>query len=202
MPADNRQRQRQHAAELAARHIRQGGLDMASARHKAARQLGLSLREGNPQLPSRQDIERALASQLSLFGASDRVSELRLKRQGALEAMSFLQAFAPRLCGAVLDGSAQQHDPVIIQLHADSPEEVALFLHEQQLQAQAGNCRALLAQHSQLLPCWKLVVDEIAFELQALPRSALQQPPRHSIDGSALVRANTEQLRQLLASTR
>lgn len=194
-------RQRQQAAELAARHIRQGGLDMASARHKAARQLGLSLREGSAGLPSAREIEQALATQLKLFGADDRVEDLQRKRLAAAEAMAFLQHFSPRLCGAVLDGSAQHQDPVVLHLHADNPEEVAVFVHEQQLPAQLGSARLQLADGRHTLDCWKLVVDGIAFELWVLPRSALQQPPRQPLGDAALPRASLRQLRQLIAST-
>lgn len=194
-------RQRQQAAELAARHIRQGGLDMASARHKAARQLGLDLREGNAGLPSAREIEQALATQLELFGADDRGDNLQRKRLAAAEAMAALQQFSPRLCGAVLDGSAQHQDPVVLHLHADSPEEVAVFVHEQQLPARLCSARLQLADGQHTLACWKLVADDTVFELWVLPSSALQHPPRQPLGHAALPRANLKQLRQLIAST-
>jgi hypothetical protein len=196
MTADHHQRQQ--AAELSARHMRQAGLDMAAARKKAARQLGLDLRPGNPLLPSRREIEQALASQLSLFGADDRSQQLAHKRQAAREAMQFLQAYAPRLAGAVLDGSAQAHDPVIVHLHADNPEDVTLFLHEQRLPAQLDQARVHLADGNLDVPCWTLTVDGTVFQLWVLPLQALRSPPRHPLDHTPLPRANTAQLSQLL----
>jgi len=189
---------RQHAAELAARHIREGGMDMASARSKAARQLGLSLREGNPALPSRRDIQSALASQLALFQTGDARQALADKRHAALQAMDFLQRFSPRLCGPVLEGSAQPGDPVMLHLHADTPEDVALFLHDQQLPARLGHAPLRLSNGVELLPHWQLVVDGTSFQLWVLPPHALRAPPLDGVDHRPLARASAAQLRALL----
>lgn len=192
-------RLRRHAAELAARHIREGGMDMRSARNKAATQLGLSLREGHPDLPTRNEIEQALASQLNLFAHPDRPQHLLHKRQAALEAMQFLHGFSPRLSGAVLDGSAQAHDPVIVHLHTDTPEAPGLFLHEQHLPAHQDAGQLQLVDGSvQQTPCWTLQVDGTTFQLWVLPMHALRSPPANPIDGSALPRASASQLQQLI----
>lgn len=173
-------------------------MDMASARSKAARQLGLSLREGNPALPSRRDIQSALASQLALFQTGDARQALADKRHAALQAMDFLQRFSPRLCGPVLEGSAQPGDPVMLHLHADTPEDVALFLHDQQLPARLGHAPLRLSNGVELLPHWQLVVDGTSFQLWVLPPHALRAPPLDGVDHRPLARASAAQLRALL----
>lgn len=198
MPSNSRLRRQ--TAELAARHMREGGLDMAAARNKAARQLGVDLREGHPDLPARREIEQALGSQLQLFARPGHADQLQQKRLAALEAMQFLHAFAPRLAGAVLDGTAQAHDPVILHLHADNPEEPGLFLHEQHLPAQLDHGRLQLLDGSQHdTPCWTLTVADISFQLWVLPRHALRTPPANPLDGSVQPRASASQLQQSLS---
>lgn len=197
MPSNSRLRRQ--TAELAARHMREGGLDMLAARTKAARQLGVNLREGHPDLPARSEIEQALGSQLQLFARRGHADQLQQKRLAALEAMQFLQAFAPRLAGAVLDGTAQAHDPVILHLHADNPEDPGLFLHEQHLAAQLDHGRLQLVDGSQYdTPCWTLTVADIVFQLWVLPMHALRNPPTNPIDGSPLPRASASRLQQLI----
>ena len=193
MPSTSRLRRQ--TAELAARHMRESGLDMAAARNKAARQLGVALREGHPDLPARREIEQALGSQLDLYAGPGHADQLQQKRRAALEAMQFLHAFAPRLTGAVLDGTAQAHDPVILHLHADNPEEPGLFLHEQHLGAQLDHGRLHLVDGSHHdTPCWTLTVAGITFQLWVLPRCALRTPPANPVDGSAQHRASASQL--------
>lgn len=197
MPSNSRLRRQ--TAELAARHMREGGLDMLAARTKAARQLGVNLREGHPDLPARSEIEQALDSQLQLFARRGHADQLQQKRLAALEAMQFLQAFAPRLAGAVLEGTAQAHDPVILHLHADNPEDPGLFLHEQHLAAQLDHGRLQLVDGSQHdTPCWTLTVADIVFQLWVLPMHALRSPPANPIDGSPLPRASASRLQRLI----
>lgn len=195
-PASHR-RQRQQASELAARLMREHGLALAPARDKAVRQLGLPLQPGHPAHPGRSEIEQALAAQLRLFAPAGQAGQLAGKRAAAMEAMAFLAAFAPRLAGGVLDGSAQGHDPVVLHLHADAPEDAALLLHELPQPPRPGSARVRLPDGPLTVPCWALNVDGIDFQLLVLPRSALQHGPRHPADGSPLPRASLAQLRLL-----
>lgn len=197
MPSPSQQRLRQQASELAARLMREHGLALAAARDKAMRQLGLPLQPGHPAQPGRAEIEQALAAQLRLFAAPGQAGQLAAKRSAAIEAMEFLAAFAPRLAGGVLDGSAQGHDPVELHLHADAPEDVAVLLHELPRPPRLGSARVLLDDGPLPVPCWSLSVDGIDFRLLVLPRQALQHGPRHPADGSALARASLAQLRLL-----
>lgn len=192
-------RQRQQLAELAARFIREDGLDIARARDKAARRLGLGVGPGNPQLPGTAQIQAALQVQLALYGGTRR--HLRLQRQAALEAMDFLRPFSPRLAGPVLDGSAQAHDPVCLHLHSAAPEDVAQFLHDTPFAHRLATRQLRLPPGRRLdVPCWLLRVDEQDFELWVLPDSALRHGPLQPLEDAPLPRAGLAGVRALLAA--
>ena len=115
--------------------------------------------------------------------------------------MQFLQAFQPRLGGAVLAGTADASTPVVLHLHCDDPDAVQRFLHDQRIPAEARTSLLQLAGHAsrQPYPRWEFAADGIAFELIVLPEDALRHPPVSSDDGKPLPRATLAQLRQLLA---
>lgn len=198
-PSSRNSRERQLIAQEAARLIAEGGIhDLEHARRKAAGKLGISSEVLWPRL---SEIEQALREHQLLFASSSQPGALRAHRESALQAMRFLQAFQPRLAGAVLSGVASSDSPVILHLHCDDPDAVQRFLHEQRIPAEARSWSLRLAGHSsrQYYPGCEFAADGIAFELVVLPEDALRQPPVSADDGKPLPRATLAQLRQLLA---
>ncbi|MGE8225832.1 MAG: hypothetical protein ACN6RK_08600 [Stenotrophomonas sp.] len=192
-------RERQLIAQEAARLIAESGIhDLEHARRKAASKLGISSEALWPRL---SEIEQALREHQFLFASSNRPGALRAHRESALQAMQFLQAFQPRLAGAVLSGLATSDSPVILHLHCDDPDAVQRFLHEQRIPAEARTWPLRLAGHTsrQHYPGCEFAADGIAFELVVLPEDALRQPPVSADDGKPLQRATLAQLKQLLA---
>ena len=63
-----------------------------------------------------------------LFQGPEQRARLLQLRRAALEVMEALAEFRPYLTGAVLSGSAGQHDDITLQLFADSAKDVAIFL--------------------------------------------------------------------------
>lgn len=192
-------RERQLIAQEAARLIAESGIrDLEHARRKAATKLGISSEAAWPRL---SEIEQALREYQLLFASDSQPGALRLRRESALQAMQFLQAFQPRLTGAVLSGVAVGDSPVILHLHCDDPDAVQRFLHEQRIPAEARTWSLRLAGHSskQLYPGCEFAADGIAFELVVLPEDGLRQPPVSADDGKPLPRATLVQLKQLLA---
>ncbi len=100
------------------------------ARQKAASRLGCRDRA---KWPDNQDIEQALQDYQRLFQAHRQPLDLQRLRRRALEAMENLQAFSPRLVGAVLRGTADHDTPVRLHIYADSPEQVILHLLDQRI---------------------------------------------------------------------
>jgi hypothetical protein len=196
---DPRTRQRrQQLAQEAARLLATGAQhDPAQALRKAAARLGI---RDEAAFPGGDEIREALAAHQRLFGGEAPASRRQALREAAQEAMAFFAAFDPRLAGAALDGPVDAHTPVSLHLHADDPDEVARFLHDQRIPAEQATRRLRLARdQAQALPCWEFAAGGIAFELWVLPRSALRQPPLEPLEDRPLRRASASALRQLIA---
>lgn len=193
----HRERDRRAIAALAARLMAEGGRDLATARRKAAAKLQVA---DESAWPANDEVEAALREHQRLFMAGVQPRALLRRREAALEAMAFFQAFDPRICGPVLDGSADQHSPVELHLHAEPPEAIALFLHEQRIPADEGQ-RSLRLGGGRTLkaPCWRFSADGLAFDLVVLPPDALRQPPLGE-DGHPLPRATAAALRSRMAA--
>ena len=197
-PSTSSDRRRDQVAREAARLLAQGAPDLAGARRDAARRLGVT----DPRaLPSAADIREALRAYRELFGGGLTPAHLAGRRRAALEAMDALAAFDPRLAGPVLDGSAGEHDPIVLHLHADEPDAVARHLADQGILARQGRARARLGDRLvDTLPCWHLEAGGLAFELWVLPASAARQAPRDTLDGEPIQRLGPPALARLLAS--
>ncbi len=130
MPSQNNDllQLRAEIAATAARMIAQDGADYATARRKAARQV-LGVDQPAPNLmPDNLQIEDEVRKYQSLFGGSAHAERVRALRETALQVMDALADFRPYLTGAVLNGTAGEHDDIHLQLFADSAKEVEIFL--------------------------------------------------------------------------
>jgi len=193
-------REPQLIAQEAARLIADSGVhDFEQARRKAAARLGIHEQALWPKLA---DVEQALREHQLLFASTRQPGALRERRESALQAMQFLQAFQPRLVGPVLSGVAGDSSPVTLQLHCDDSEAVQRFLHEQRIPAEERAWLLKLAGQPsrQHYPGWEFAADGIAVELVVLPEAALRQAPVSPDDGKPVARASLAQLRQLLAA--
>ena len=119
---------RNEIALSAARMIAQDGADLDTARRKAARQvLGVTPPKPN-MLPDDGQIEDEVRKYLALFGGAAHAERLAHLRATALQVMEALADFNPYLTGAVLNGTAGEHDDIHLQLFADSAKEVEIYL--------------------------------------------------------------------------
>ena len=125
---DRVQRNRVLIAQEAARLMSEHGIrDFHRAKLKAAERLGIL---DTQALPRNHEIEQALREHQRLFQAESQPRLLQQRREAAVEAMRFLQAFEPRLVGAVLEGTADTHSAICLHVFSDDPEAVGLYLHE------------------------------------------------------------------------
>ena len=191
--------QRQQLAQEAARLLATGAQhDPARALRKAAERLGI---RDETLFPGGDEIREALQVHQRLFGGGAPASRRQALREAALEAMAFFAAFDPRLAGAALDGPVDAHAPVCLHLHADDPDAVAHFLHDQRIPATQATRRLRLARaQATPLPCWEFAAGGIAFELWVLPISALRQAPLEPLEDRPMRRATASALRQLIAA--
>ena len=114
-------------AATAARMVVDEGLEYASAKRRAARELG---RRSNrrAELPSNEEVEDEVRTHIALFCAETQVAELRAMREAALIWMERLADFRPHLSGAVWRWTATKLSAVLIDLYCDDPKAAQIAL--------------------------------------------------------------------------
>jgi hypothetical protein len=189
---------RRRIAQEAARVMAQsGGRNFLQAKRKAAEQLGVS---DARHLPSNREVEDALAAYQRLFLAERQGEELQRLRRTAAEAMRFLAAFAPRLVGPVLEGTADTHSEVNLHLFSDSVEEVGHFLRERGVPAALSERRLRLAAEVYAgQPEYRFLAGGVPIALTVFAGPAGRQSPLSPVDGRPMRRASLAELERLLA---
>ena len=195
-----RRARRQRIAVEAARLMATHGLqDSREAARRAPRLLGA---DEARDLPEHAEVIAQLRDYQRLFRREAQPGALRARREAALEAMQFLSEFAPLLHGAVLDGTADEGTPVLLQVFSEDPDAFARFMLEQRwpqrLQTASTRLRVRRDGH-QDFSSWRFVAEGIDFEVVALPPALQRQAPLGP-DGRPMARANATQLRQLMGS--
>lgn len=194
---DRRDDQRQRIAAEAARLISELGLrDYHQAKLRAAQRLGI---HDERHLPRNTEIETALREYQRLFGGEERLAYLRQLRETAVEALRFFERFEPRLVGAVLEGTADQHSAVCLHLHSDDRDSLPLFLAEHGIPYdQIDRQLRWSDDEAERFDAYRFSADDIPMDLTVLPLSALRQAPLDRIEGKPMRRANLAAARQLL----
>jgi len=198
--ATQTRKRRHQLAHEAARLMAEGGIrDYHQAKLKAATRLGI---HDDASLPRNTEIEDALREYQRLFAGADHGAQLRQRREAALRAMDFLQGFSPRLCGPVLDGTADANSPVQLQVHSDDADAVQRYLDEHGIPAESRTRRLRLDRERSLdAPVWVFSAEDLTFDIAVLPYDGLRQPPLSAIDEKPMRRASAAQLRELLADS-
>lgn len=128
IPNDELQPLRAQIAALAARMVAQDGADYAVAKRKAASQLLGDQLPASNLLPDNAEVEEEVRRYQALFQGDRQPARLHRLRSVALQVMDALAEFKPYLTGAVLNGTAGEHDDIHLQLFAESAKEVQIFL--------------------------------------------------------------------------
>jgi hypothetical protein len=191
------QQRRQRVAYEAARLLAADPtIDLEDARRRAARTLGETAREA---LPEAGEIQGELRAWLRLFRGADQVVALQALRKAAVDAMSFLAAFEPRLVGSVLEGTADAGAPVRLQLFSDDPDALPRFLADHAIPARAVERRQRVPGGvSERFAAWTVEADGVAVELMQLPLAMLRQALPGDDPGSTQARAGLAGVRALL----
>ena len=187
------------AQEAARIIVDQGIRDYRVAKIKAAERLGLST---YGSLPRNSEIERAVGEHLTLFGGESHSDFLRIMREVALSAMELLSAFAPRLVGPVLNGTADPNSSVNLHVFADHPEAIAVALadnglsyrpYERRLKISRGRGAA-----ADTFAGFQFEFQDAPVEATVFPVDGIRQAPISPIDGKPMQRADTKAVRGLL----
>ena len=190
------ERRRRLAVE-AARLISEHGIrDYRQAKLKAAERLGI---HDDASLPRNREIEDALREHQRLFLGDAHAQLLRERREVAVQALEFFSGFDPRLVGAVLEGTADEHSAVCLHLFDDDPESVVRYLAERGIPYDQQKRRLRLdAERADDFPVLLFAVEGAPIDLTVLPRDALRQAPLDRIDERPMRRASLSAVRQML----
>lgn len=169
---------REQLAHQAARLIAEDGIaDFASAKRKAAKQLGAS---DTQHLPSNQEVEEALHSYRTLYQQDDHPDVLYQLREEALAAMRLLEAFHPYLTGSVLSGTAGEHSDINLMLFSDDTKAVLLFLLKHNIEFEDGEWIVRMGGHEESVPSYTLTGESgIQTHIIVLPENARYSGSRH-----------------------
>lgn len=196
--ARTRTRERRHrlaveAARLIAEH---GVRDYHQAKIKAAQRLG---EHDDQALPRNHEVEAALREYQRLFRADQQPQQLQSRRDAAMEAMRFLAPFEPRLVGAVLDGTADEHTAICLHLHAEQVEQVLTFLENNAIPFdQRARFVRLDRERSEEFPVLLFSADGLAFDLTVLSPEQLRQAPLDRSGEHPMQRASLAMLEKRL----
>ena len=157
---------RLHIAYLAARMMAEdGGLDFGTAKHKAARQAGLS--DAN-LLPDNHEIEQALREYQGLYQSEDQPAHLRHLREVAVKVMREFAEFRPALVGSVLSGTAGQFSDVNLQVFTDDPKALTMFLLNRRIRFEEDTRRMPRGHQMADVPQIRILVDDVQVSLTVL----------------------------------
>ncbi len=194
------QQMRVRIAQEAARLMSEEGVqDFYVAKRKAAQHLGAP---DTRNMPRNQEIEAALQEYQRLFMGDQQTEQLRALRETAMQAMQFLADFQPRLVGSVLSGTAGLHADVNLHLFADTPEEVSLFLMDNNIPFEPSVKRLRVAREQwEEYPAYQFMAGDHPVELVVFPTEKWREAPRSPVDGKPMQRARLEELELLIMET-
>lgn len=188
---------RERLAQLAAEYMAEtGSLDFQLAKNKARHQFGAV---ESSYLPSNKEIQQALVSYQQLFRADSQPAELKKLRQAALEAMNFLSKFKPRLVGNVLNGTADIHSAIYLHLFAETSEEVAVFLMDNNIPYDEELKRFHIKNDEyEYYPAFAFLADEVPIHLVVFAEHGLHHAPLSKVDAKPMQRADIKAVTKLL----
>lgn len=191
---------RRRIAVEAARLMTESGLrDYRLAKEKAAARLGIF---DTVNLPKNSEIEDALREHQRLFGGDTHARTLARLRTSACEALRFFATFEPRLVGAVLEGTADQHSAICLHLYTDRHVDVVGMLMERGIAFEEVSRRLRLEQSTtREFPALRFDAGDAAIDITVLPYDLLRQAPLDRISEKPMRRATLAMLETLIAES-
>ena len=188
---------RQRIAMEAARIIVEGGIrDFYVAKRKAASKLGAP---NTRNMPKNTEIENALIEHQRLFKSESYSYNLKQLLDASLEAMQFFSDFHPRLVGAILNGTANEHSFVELHLFANTQEEVAIFLMDHHIPYEQIEKRLRIGQEKyESYPGFRFMAGDNTIELLVFTEDKSKQPPLDQVSGKLMQRAGIEEVESMI----
>jgi hypothetical protein len=188
-------------AQLSARHIAEEGLTYGQAKRKAAKQCGVG--EHNAAMPSNEAIEQALREYLNEFQADTQPSELSNLRKlaitwienlCALDSTNGLNEPCKALAvGAVVNGTANEHSAVHIQVFTDEFKALEMALLDAGIELEFTEKKL----DGKIYPVLVAQDEGIPIALTVIPRHRFVEPKK-TTPRSVAQTATAQQLQALL----
>ena len=187
---------RRAIAAHAARLMAQDGIeDYGLAKRKAAKLLGIP---DARRLPNNDEIDAALREYRDIYHDESQDLWLRGLRGQALRAMREFADFDPHLTGSVLSGSAGPYAVIHLQLYADNPKAVELFLIDRGIAYKTGESRLYAGNELRVLPVFAIEGEDADIELTVLDPRDLRVPLRATAEGRIIERVRPAAVEALL----
>jgi hypothetical protein len=187
--------ERLRVAQVAARLMAEDGIDdFATAKRKAARQVGLA---DMRQLPTNEEVEAALRTHQTLYGGAEHDTRIRALRTRALRVMRDLERFNPYLTGSVLSGTAGKYATIELQVFAENEKTVELYLM-QRGPYRAGQRRIWVGESARTAQTFTVDDDGTEIELLVLGIDDLRLPVKSTLEGRPAERARAPAVEALL----
>ena len=187
-------------AQEAARIISEQGIqDYGLAKRKAARRLGV--REASA-LPSNSEIETCVTEWQRIFEPESHRNRLKELRCLAVDIMTVLSPFEPRLTGSVLTGAITANSPIEIHLFTDAPEEVILKIEENGIRYRNYERRHRYSvQRVSIIPGYRFTFRGEQVDALVFPEKGLRQAPMSPVDRRPISRAHRARVLAILQDT-
>lgn len=184
-------------AQTAARLIAEdGALDFASAKRKAARQIGAA---DTHNLPSNIELQSALKAYQALYRKEEQPIRLRQLREEALRFMQQLADFNPFLTGSVLTGTASRHSDINLAVFADNAKEIELYLLKNAIPFETSDRRSRQNNEPALIPVFTLPGEFAEVHVAIYGINEFRRNTKDALDSRAPDRARIKQVEALLA---
>lgn len=188
---------RAEIAAAAARMIAEDGADYGTAKRKAARQILGNARVRGEVMPGNAQIEDEVRIYNEIFFADTQPARLLHLRQLAVELMDELADFNPYLIGAVLNGTANVHSDIHLQLFVESTKDVEIFLMNQNVDFEVSESRGA-GSHAAPLEMLSFIWRGEGVHLALSDVDAVRASPKSDPEGRQM-RADVRAVRALLA---
>ncbi len=170
--------------------------DFLTAKRKAAERFGVV---DGAVLPRNTEIEDALAEYQRLFGGDRHTQTIAAQRSAALSAMHMLSDFEPRLVGAVLTGTATEHNDIQLHLFAEQPESITFRLMDLGIEHEVVERRVRYGSDRVVsYPGVHFEFDEHEVDATVFPIDGIRQAPVSPIDGKPMRRIDADEVEALL----
>ena len=172
-----------------------GHEDYELAKRKAADRLGVARSRA---LPGNDEVEQVLKAYQRLFRSHVQPRHLAKLRLLARNLMMELQAFAPKLAGSVLAGSADEHSGLTLHLFAEAAEEVGMYLIDRGVEFRPSERRLRFSPEGSVrVEAYELEVEGVRVVLVVFAGRLRRRVPLCPVDGRPMARAGTAELERL-----